>query len=368
MLLGSVVLALMLVVPFVVACAGPAPSPTPTPAPTPTPTPAPTPTPTPPPAEEVYEWRLQHFKAPGDAEYDGLQEFVNSVATMSDGRLKITHYPVGQVVPAMEILDATGQGVIEFGIGTPCYWQGKDSGFGPMWCMPFAMGSLELHSNFYNDTGFTDWARTVYADYGNYLLGFHPAGSFGDLMSAVPIYGFDDLKGLKVRTWGIMADVVEAAGASVVVVPGAEVYTALSQGVADACQYGSPGAFWALGLHEVVKYVTRPGWAYPAWGDAFINMDAWNELPDDLKEILLQANQVRAQLSQQRYSYDDIVVLKMMREDWGVTICQWDDEAIAEARAVALPLWDKKAAESPYAEEAVKRYRDYMRELGMLTD
>ena len=171
---------------------------------------------------------------------------------MSDGRLDITYYPAGTLVPTMEMLDSVAAGVIEFGMGAPSYWAGQEPALNLFWSYPFGVGSLELDSVMYWDRGWMDLAREAYANLGVYGLGIQPICSYGDLFSKVPIYNVEDMEGLKIRTFGVYSHVVEAMGGSVTVVPAEEFYVALSTGVIDAGMWGGPGAFWDLKLHEII--------------------------------------------------------------------------------------------------------------------
>jgi TRAP-type mannitol/chloroaromatic compound transport system substrate-binding protein len=55
----------------------------------------------------------------------GAQRFADDVNTMSDGRLEITLYAAGELVPPFESLDAVQQGAADMAHGTPYYWVGK---------------------------------------------------------------------------------------------------------------------------------------------------------------------------------------------------------------------------------------------------
>jgi len=368
LLLGSVFLVLMLVVPMMASCAGPAPSPTPSPSPSPTPSPtsSPSPSPSPPPAEKVYNWRMQSFKSPGDVEYDALEPFCDSLRRMSNGRLDIAVYPAAEVVPTAELLDSVAAGVVEIGQGSCPYWKGKDWAFSCLWGLCFTGLSVELWNDLLWNGGLNDIAQRLYAEYGVHSVAINPVCTFGQLMSTVPIYSLADIYALKVTTHSMPALIVQAVGGAVTMVPGQEIYLALATGVVDASMYGGASAFWALGLHEVAKYITEPGWAYPTQNDFFVNMDAWNELPDDLKEMLTMANFLRGQHVVMEYTADDLLAEARMQKEWGVTVCRWDEEALAEATVAALPFWDEAAAKSPMAAEVVNLYKDYMKEHGIL--
>lgn len=61
-----------------------------------------------------------------------------------------------------------------------------------------------------------------------------------------------------------------------------------------------------------------------------------------------------------------MVALAKMQEEWGVTVCWWDEAALAEARVIALQAWDDLEAESSYAAKVVGLYKDYMKEVGLM--
>ena len=64
---------------------------------------------------------------------------------------------------------------------------------------------------------------------------------------------------MKVRSLpGPSTGILEALGAVVLAIPGAELYTSLDTGIIDAGEFVSPKENWDVGLHEVTKYVLFP--------------------------------------------------------------------------------------------------------------
>ena len=61
------------------------------------------------------------------------ERVADRVRALSGGRLDITVYAAGEVVPAFEVLDAVGNGVADIGHTAAFYWQGKDAGGGPFY-------------------------------------------------------------------------------------------------------------------------------------------------------------------------------------------------------------------------------------------
>ncbi|MBA7543706.1 hypothetical protein ES705_36043 [subsurface metagenome] len=114
-LLGSVCLALTM---MVMACAAPAPT---TPAPT-TPAPPTTPpvTPAPPATPVEFEWRLQGSFGPGDHEPEvGIPSFVQFIEEQSNGRLTIDFFYDGEIYAGENMLSALGRGLTEMGNADP---------------------------------------------------------------------------------------------------------------------------------------------------------------------------------------------------------------------------------------------------------
>ncbi len=53
------------------------------------------------------------------------------VEKYTNGRVKIEFHSAGEIVPAMQVYDAAGQGIIDFGQGCPCL--AKSRGYALQW-------------------------------------------------------------------------------------------------------------------------------------------------------------------------------------------------------------------------------------------
>src|SRR5438105_3545627 len=61
------------------------------------------------------------------------------IGILSGGRLEITVSAAGEVVPALEVLDAVGSGVAEMGHTAAFYWQGKEPAAAFFTTVPFGL-------------------------------------------------------------------------------------------------------------------------------------------------------------------------------------------------------------------------------------
>jgi TRAP-type mannitol/chloroaromatic compound transport system substrate-binding protein len=116
---------------------------------------------------------------------------------------------------------------------------------------------------------------------------FASSGAEEELCTNKKLETVDDLKGLKIRTFGDWGKILEDAGASVVGMPAGDVYEALQRGVIDACELSDRTTNMSFGIQEVTDYWYHPGIHAPmATFDFYVNMDSWNALPDSYKELL----------------------------------------------------------------------------------
>jgi TRAP-type mannitol/chloroaromatic compound transport system substrate-binding protein len=116
---------------------------------------------------------------------------------------------------------------------------------------------------------------------------FAASGAEEELMTNKKLNTVDDLKGLKIRTFGDWGKILADIGASVVGMPAGDVYEALQRGVLDAAELSDRTTNMSFGMHEVTKYWYHPGIHAPlATFDFYVNKDAFNALPVEYQELL----------------------------------------------------------------------------------
>ena len=238
----------------------------------------------------VVEWKLvttwpKNLPGLGSAG----ENFARYVGEMSNGRLQVTVFGAGEIVPAFEVFDAVSQGVAQVGHGASYYWKGKIPASVFFTAVPFGMTAQEMNGWLHYGGGLELW-QELYEPYGvvpfaGGSTGVQMAGWFNrELMSA------EDLRGLKMRIPGLAGEVFDAAGGTAVRISGGEVYTSMQTGVIDAVEWVGPYNDRTLGLNEVAKFYYFPGWHEPgAMLEFTVNANALAELPEDLKAIVKYA-------------------------------------------------------------------------------
>jgi len=351
-LLGSVCLALVMVVPIVASCAGPA-------APSPSPTPTPTPTPMPTPTEEKYNWRMQAYFSGGSMEI--VNVFVDDLETMSGGRIEIQAFGGGELLPTKEILSAVGTGTIEMGLGSGGYWSELDIGNIEQG-LPMAWSSTEHTMVFFDETPFRDMLLEAYADHNTRYLGPVFESPYC-ILSTSPITSIEDMQKLKIRTTSAYGKMFEKVEVSTVYLPGEELYLALATGTIDGVLYSAAAGYVrVLQFNEVAKYYLETSMVNPTTTNAIMNQELWDSLPDDIKAIV-ESSVIRFC---RRFNANRLSGEYAARREGGLTVTSLSSEDIAMLTEAAMVVWDEEAAKSERNAEAIELLKQFNRDLGRI--
>jgi TRAP-type C4-dicarboxylate transport system substrate-binding protein len=96
-----------------------------------------------------------------------------------------------------------------------------------------------------------------------------------------------DLKGLNIRVSPMYLQAIKGLGGNPVVIPPTEVYAALERNVVDGYCWPAVGIRdWGWQKHT--QYVVDPGF-YNVPNPLLVNMKAWNQLPQKLRDLLTEA-------------------------------------------------------------------------------
>jgi TRAP-type C4-dicarboxylate transport system substrate-binding protein len=241
---------------------------------------------------QTFKWRAQSAFARGDFSADLLPSFAEEVKEKSHGRLVISTFYAGDLVPTEDTLKAASRGMIEIAQSCGALWQGVEPILGMEAGVPFGYkGTLKEIEALIEKTGLYAQFEEAYARQNCHLLGIHTYGPYPALVSNKPIRKVEDFKGLKVRAILSVADLLKHLGASPGYIPGGEIYMALKLGTFDAATY-SIDAIRGFKWYEVMKYLILPYWIDYYFGDIVVNKEAWKQLPQDLQEILKEGYEV----------------------------------------------------------------------------
>ncbi len=220
------------------------------------------------------------------------EEYVKRVNEMGGGRLKIDYLVGGAVVKPFEVMDAVAKGVLDAGHSVPVYWYGKSKvaslfGSGPMngvdaqqtlaWI--YRGGGLELYQ---------ELLKVLQLDVVGYFAMPMPTQPLGWFKK--PITSAKDMVGLKYRTVGLAADLMQEMGLKVTQLPGGEIVPAMERGVIDAFEFNNPTSDRRFGAQDVTKnYMMGSYHQAMEFFEIIFNRQKHDSLAPDLKAILRYA-------------------------------------------------------------------------------
>ena len=315
---------------------------------------------------EVFEWRVQSAHAAAALAHQLFIEFTERLEEVSDGRVVITPFAGGDVVPVFETFDNIVAGVIEGDLTGSVYWSGKDPAFMLLSAMPGDPTEVWQQDAWYWEGGGVELARELYGEYGIYYVAPFSLGA-ESIQFKNPVRTFADFDGVKIRTIaGITAEFFEKLGCSVVLLPGGEVYTALETGLIDAFEYGDPATNWPVGFHEITDYFVYPSAHAPnsIW-NFDIGLDAWNKLPSNLQALVeTTAREANANTWYTSHVATYEAISNLI--DYGNERIFWSEEMYADQREMGLEIWDAWSDRSPMFAKLVSSKKAFMKELGLI--
>ncbi|WP_434361790.1 TRAP transporter substrate-binding protein [Parasalinivibrio latis] len=313
-----------------------------------------------------FNFKFQSSDPSGDKNFQVQEEWTERVEKMSGGRIEIDILPVGAVVKHTETLDAISLGIIDGHVTATGYFSGKDPAFGLIGNMVGAWSDTRQLLQYINYGGGFELMTELYAPYGVKYIGGSTTGVEA-FVSKVPLNGVADLKGLKLRApEGLVQQVFAAAGAAPVNLPGSEVFTGLSKGVIDAADYTVFSTNHNAGMNDVATHPVQPGFHSLPTIDISMSQKKWDQLPDDLKQILTVSVRDFAQDITTQLRIADQQAVKQARQNPKITIHDWSMEERKKFRQIAMGEWEKFAERSPNAKKVYQSITSYLKDAGLL--
>ena len=298
--------------------------------------------------QKTYRWKMvttwpPHFPMLGESA-DKIAQWVDE---MSDGRLKISVYGGGELVPAMGTFDAVSQGTVEMGHAASYYWAGKVPAAQFFAAVPFGFNAQSINAWILSGGGMELWEEV----YSKFNIKPFLAGNTGVQMGGwfnKEINSMEDFKGLKMRIPGLGGQVLAKAGGSAILMAGGDIYTNLERGVIDATEWVGPFHDLKLGFYKAAKYYYYPGWH--EFGTAFecmINKDAWNSLPDDLKAIVEAATYKSNIWMLSEFESKNNAALRELVDVHKVQLKEFPKPVIKALRKLSQEVLEEQAASDP---------------------
>ncbi len=289
------------------------------------------------------------------------EAWAREVEKRTNGQVKISVLAGGTLTQADQCYDGVVKGISDLGMSCFAYTRGR---------FPL-MEVLDLPMGYPNGRVATRVANEFFKKFtpkeldGVKLLYIHAHGP-GLLHTKTPVANLEHLKGMKIRSTGLSAKVVELLGGVPVAMPQGQTYEALQKGVVE----GTLTPIETLKgwkQAEVVKATTDcSGIGYTTAMFVVMNLKKWNALPADVRKTIEEVSaqwidvhgKAWDQLDEEGRAYslslgNTIVPLSASENArWKKAVMPILDGYIKEVSAKGLPA--QKAVKE--VEEMIKRY------------
>lgn len=295
--------------------------------------------------QPTINWRLaSSFPKSLDTIYGAAETFTKRVSSLTNGKFNIRPFAGGEIVPALQVVDAVQAGTVEMGHSASYYYFGKDPSFAFDCAVPFGLNSRQ-QTAWFDQGGGRQLMREFFKDYGivNFLggnTGCQMGGWFRKEINTVK-----DLEGLKMRIGGFAGRVMQRLGLVPQQIAGGDIYPALEKGTIDAAEWVGPYDDEKLGFNKVAPFYYSPGWweAGPQLS-FYVGIKEWEKLPKDYQAAIEVATYEAHVVMQAEYDARNPAALARLLK------------AGVKLRSFSKPIMDAcyKAAQEVMDEEAAK--------------
>jgi TRAP-type mannitol/chloroaromatic compound transport system substrate-binding protein len=259
------------------------------------------------------KWRLAaSWPKSLDTIYGACETIPKYISEATDGKFQIQSFAAGEIVPALQVLDAVQNGTVEMGHTAMYYFIGKDPTWALFCATPFGLNARQQNAWYHDGEG-----TKLIDDFGKkFNVHCLSAGNTGCQMGGwfnKELKEPADLKGLKMRIGGWAGKTLGKLGVVAQQIAGGDIYPALEKGTIDAAEWVGPYDDEKLGFYKVVKFYYYPGW----WEGGttlhqLVNLAKWNELPKNYQAIVTAAAAYANTEVQARYDVRNPQALKRL--------------------------------------------------------
>ncbi|GIZ51560.1 TRAP transporter substrate-binding protein [Noviherbaspirillum aridicola] len=297
-------------------------------------------------SQPTINWRLaSSFPKSLDTIYGAAETLSQRVAALTGGKFNIRVFAGGEIVPALQVMDAVQAGTVEMGHSASYYYFGKDPTFAFDGVVPFGLNSRQ-QTAWWDQGGGKALTREFFKDYGivNFLggnTGAQMGGWFRKELKSV-----QDLQGLKMRVGGFAGRVLQELGVVPQQIAGGDIYPALEKGTIDAAEWIGPYDDEKLGFNKVAPFYYTPGWWEAGLQVSFyVGIKEWEKLPKEYQAAIEAASYESHVTMQAEYDARNPAALARLLKN-GVKLRQFPKEIMEACWKATVKVMEEEAAKN----------------------
>jgi len=299
-------------------------------------------------------WRLQTYAGPALGEHV-IKPAIDSFNRIAEGQMQIELFYADQLVPTGELFQALQRGTID------AVQSDDDSMASPTEVTVFG-GYFPFASRYSLDVPvlFNQWGLNEIWDeqYSRVGVKHISAGAWDPCHFATkdPIRSLEDMKGKRVFTFPTAGRFLAQFGVVPVTLPWEDIEVAVQTGELDGIAWSGITEDYTVGWADVTNYFLTNNISGAWIGHFFANMDRWNEVPDNLKELMRVCFE-QSHYYRQHWYWGGEARLRV--EGTKLQLTTIPDAEWAQVEAAARVFWDEIAAENDTAAKVVEIFKAY---------
>lgn len=282
--------------------------------------------------------------------------FSETISAASGGEMQMKFFEPGALIPANEGFDATSKGSVESAWSTAGYDVGKVPALAFFTSVPFGPGYGEFFA-WKIFGGGNEIQQRIYAENGIKQLDCFAIGPETSGWFREEIKELDQLRGLKMRFFGLGARVMQKIGVSTQLLAGGDIFPALEKGVIDATEFSMPAMDIKYGFFQIAKFNYFPGWhQQTSVSQLLVNLDKWNGLTDGQRKLVeISCGDSIHHTYAETEAVNPGAMLEM-GEKYGVQTKRWRDDQLGVFEQAWLDVLKEDAEKDPLFKEVADSY------------
>ena len=307
-------------------------------------------------------WRLaSSFPKSLDTIFGAAEILAKRVSQLTQGKFNIRAFPGGEIVPALQVLDAVQAGTVEIGHSASYYYFGKDPTFAFDTAIPFGLTSRQ-QTAWMEQGGGKQLLRDFFREYGVInLLGGNTGCQMGGWFRR-EVNTPKDLSGLKMRVGGFAGRVMQRLGVVPQQIAGGDIYPALEKGTIDAAEWIGPYDDEKLGFNRVAPNYYSPGWwEAGAQLSFYVSAKDWDKLPKDYQAALEVASYEAHVTMQAMYDARNPTALARLLKE-GVKLRYFSKTILDACYKAAHEVFDEESQKNPHFKKIFEPWQRFQRD------
>ena len=285
--------------------------------------------------------------------------FSKNIKRMSGGNFTMKFFEPGALVPGNEGFDATSKGSIESAWTTAGYDVGKYPALAFFTAVPFgpSMGEYFAWKMF---GGGNTIEQEIYAKHNIHQQDCFAIGPETSGWFKMEVKDLKQLRGLKMRFFGLGARVMQKIGVSTQLLAGGDIFPALEKGVIDATEFSMPAMDIKYGFYQIAKNNYFPGWHQQvSISQLLVNSAKWKGLADNYKAMVEVGCGDSIHHTYAETEYVNPFAMVEMGTKYGVKTRRWRDDQIAVFEKAWNDVVAEDSAKDPKFKEVHESYSKF---------